>query len=145
MKDEKDLNADYWNEENLEWAIFIVDSRIRYVDYEAFLIPMYDFAGFKESSRQPGKLSKFKFEENSNTTHIHALDEVKAGGLVYSDLGYNNDNYLIYQGVNLDPNSHDCFSIIASFSQRQDDELKIKRKEFFSKFFLFDKNDVDEM
>ena len=145
MKDEKELNAEFWNEENLEWAIYIVDSRTRYVDYEAFLIPMYDFAGFKESTRQPAKLSKNKFDETTNSTNIHTIDDTKAGEEVFVNLGYNNDNYLLYQGTTLDPNSHDCFSIIASFSERQDDELRVKRKEFFSKFFLFDKNEVDEM
>ncbi len=145
LKNEKDLNPEYWNEENLEWAIFIVDSRTRYVGYEGFLIPMYDFAGFKESTKQSSTLDKIKFEENSNSTNIHSMDDFKAGEEVFVNLGFNSDNYLLYQGTIVDPNSHDCFSIISSFSERQDDALKSKRKEFFSKFFLFDKNEVDEM
>jgi hypothetical protein len=145
FKNEKDLNTEYLNEENLEWAIFIVDSRTKYVDYEGFLIPMYDFAGFKESTRQPAKLSKAKFEENSNSTNIDAIDNFKAGEEVFVNLGFSNDNYLLYHGVNVEPNSHDCFSVTATFSERQDDMLRATRKQFFSKFFLFDKNEVDEM
>lgn len=106
---------------------------------------MYDLANIKESTQKPSMLSKNKFQENSNSTSIHALDSIKAGEEVFVNLGYNNDNYLLYHGLNVEPNSHDCFSIIVSFSERQDDPLKVSRKKFFSKFFLFDKNEIDEM
>ena len=140
-----EINADVWNEENLEWAIMIIDSRIKYIDYEAFLVPMYDIADFRESKHDPSKVTKLKFSENTNHTIVTAIDDFKKDQEIFENVGLNSDYYLLYQGVVVEPNSNDCYSITLSFSERKDDELKYKRRDFFSKYFLYDSNESDEM
>ena len=36
-----EIDSEIWNEENLEWAIMIIDSRIKYIDYETLASKMY--------------------------------------------------------------------------------------------------------
>jgi hypothetical protein len=123
----------------------ILDSRIMYVDFEAFLIPMVDFANYKENPKNPLRIFKAKFDETYTTTDIKAGYDVKKGDQLFEDLGYTNDNYLVHHGIALEDNYHDCYSIQLSFSERHDDNLNEMRKEFFGHFFLYDKNHIDVM
>jgi hypothetical protein len=122
-----------------------IDSRATYIDYEAFLAPMLDIANFKESTKNPLKLNKNKFEPETNTAEIKAIDFYSQNFQVYVNPGLNSDHYLIYHGFVLDPNVHDCYSLSLSFSDKSDDDLRDKRKQFFAKYFLFDSNENDEM
>lgn len=139
------FDKEFFNEENIEWACLILDSRLIYVDYEAFLIPMLDFANYKEYSENPSRVFRAKFNSEYTTTQIKTMQEVGANSEIFENLGYSNDNYLLYHGFVLPENSHDCYSVTLSFSERQDDNLKEQRKAFFSKYFLFDKTNSDEI
>lgn len=139
------MDPEFFNEENLEWACLILDSRLIYVDYEAFLIPMLDFANYKESTQNPTKILRAKFDESYTTTEIKAMEDVGANSQIFENLGYSNDNYLLYHGIVLKDNSHDCYSLSLSFSERQDDSLREQRRTFFGKYFLYDKSNSDEI
>ena len=121
----------------------ILDSRLIYVDYEAFLVPMLDFANYQENTE---KAFRAKFEEgNPESTLIKSDSSITKGSQVFLNLGYSNQNYLLYHGIALKDNSHDCYAITATFTERQEDELREQRKNFFAKYFLFDKNEIDQM
>jgi hypothetical protein len=139
------FDTDFWNVENFEWAILIIDSRISYVDFEGFLVPMLDLANYRESTKNPSKLFKPRFNPDTHIAEIKAIDYSAQDFQVWTNPGLNSDHYLIYHGFVLDPNVHDCYSLTLSFSERNDDDLRFKRKQFFSKYFLFDHNDNDEM
>jgi hypothetical protein len=142
MNNTQTLDPNFYNIENIEWACMILDSRIIYVNYEAFLIPMLDFANYREVTE---KALRLKFDEAYQTTQIKADSLISKDSQVFVNLGMSNENYLLYHGIALRDNSHDCYSVSLSFSERQDDELKANRKEFFAKYFLYDKNDIDQM
>jgi len=139
------FDQDYFNEENIKWACMILDSRLMYIDYEAFLIPMLDFANYAENEQDKNKIFRAKFNEDYTKSEVKAMKNFIRDHDVYESLGYNNDNYLIYHGIALKENFHDCYSISLTFSERQDDNLREKRITYFSKYFLYDKNDIDQM
>jgi len=138
------FNLDIFTELNLEWACFILDSRMIYIDYEAFLVPMLDFAHPKESSNNPSRVLKLKFEENGESI-VRAMTDFQKGQEVFENSGFNSDNYLLYKGAILENNFHDCYSLAASFTEKSEDGLKEFRKAVFSRYFLFDSNVSDLM
>jgi hypothetical protein len=105
---------------------------------------MLDLANYRESTKNPLKVNKPRFNPETKVAEIKAIDYFAENFQVFINPGLNSDHYLIYHGFVLDPNVHDCYSLTLSFMDR-DDDLKYKRKEFFSKYFLFDSNDTDEM
>lgn len=123
----------------------ILDSRIKYVDYEAFLLPMVDFANFRENPENPSRVFKANFDSAYTKTVINAPYDLKRDEQLFVNIGFNNDNYLLYHGFVLKDNSHDCYSTSLSFSERQDDPLREHRKVFFARYFLYDKNVQDQM
>jgi len=139
------FEVDFYNVENIEWACMILDSRLIYVDYEAFLIPMLDFANYAESKENPTRVFRAKFNEEYTQTSIKSQANVEKGAELFENLGYSNENYLLYHGLAFKDNTHDCFIISLSFSGKQDDNLKEIRKTFFARYFLYDKNNDDSM
>jgi hypothetical protein len=140
------LDPTYYNAENIEWACLILDSRIIYVNFEAFLIPMLDFANYKENPQNPSRTLKPKFTNEANTyTEIKAIADFTKGEQLFENPGYNGDHLLLYHGISLPDSYSNCYSMSLTFSERQDDPLKTRRKEFFSKYFLFDRNHIDMM
>ena len=138
------FNPEFFTEQNLEWGCFILDSRMVYIDYEAFLIPMLDSVNMKESAKNPSRVLKLKFEENGDSV-VRASSDFSKGQEVFENIGFNSDNYLLYKGIVLENNFHDCYSLIASFSEKAEDGLKDFRKAVFSRYFLFDSNVSDIM
>lgn len=138
------FNPEYFTESNLEWACFILDSRMIYVGYEAFLIPMMDLAQPRESAKNPARVLKLKFDENGNA-FVKANSDFFESQEVFENIGYNSDNYLLYKGLVLKNNFYDCFSLAASFNEKAEDGLKEVRKAVFSRYFLFDSNVSDLM
>lgn len=54
------------------------------------------------------------------------------------------DSLLIYYGTTIENNEeNDCFSLSLTFSERKDDNLASQRSQFFSKYFLYDRNHFD--
>jgi hypothetical protein len=128
------LDPEFYNKENIEWACLILDSRLIYVDFQAYLIPMLDFANYKENPINPNRFLNPKFSENSAS--IKAGYDVKKDEQLYENLKYSNDKYLLYHGITLENNYHDCYLMNRSFLSRKEDKLKQQRKSFFAKFFL---------
>lgn len=138
------FDLEIFTEENLEWGCFILDTRLIYIDFEAYLIPMLDLANVRESSRNPAKVLKLKFDENGSSV-ARAASDFARGQEVFENNGYNSDNMLLYKGFVLENNFHDCYSLIGSFSEKSEDGLKDMRKSVFSRYFLFDSNVGDIM
>jgi hypothetical protein len=139
------FDAEFYSEKNIEWACLILDSRLIAVNFESFLIPMLDFVNYAENSQSPERLFRPRFNEAYTTTEVKANSLVREGDEIFENLGYNNDNYLLYHGIVLRDNSYDCYSMSLSFTERQDDNLRETRKTFFGRYFLYDKNNLDLM
>ncbi len=135
------FDTNFFNEENLEWACMILDTRVIYIDYEAFLVPMLDFENFDTQQ----EVFKAKFDESYQKSEIKARSSVKADEQIFRNIGFNNENYLLYHGIVLKDNPQDCYSLSLSFSERKDDNLKTNRAQFFARYFLFDKTGSDQM
>ena len=135
------LDPLFFNEENLEWACMILDSRLIYIDYEAFLVPMLDFANFDPTL----PVFKGKFDETYSKSEIKTTSSIREDTQIFRNIGFNNENYLLYHGLALKNNQQECFSLSLTFSERKDDSLKTNRASFFAKYFLYDKNDADLM
>jgi hypothetical protein len=140
-----EFDQDFFNTENLEWACMILDSRLMYINYEAFLIPMLDFANYQEDEENPTRTFRPKFDEGYSKTDIKTQGNYAKDKQVFENIGYSGDNYLLYHGISLPNNGHDCYSTSLTFSEKQEDNLREYRKAFFARYFLFDKNDIDQM
>ncbi len=119
----------------------ILDTRLVYINFEAFLVPMLDFANF--DTKDP--VLKPKFDEAYEKSEIKASVSHRQDDEIFRNIGFNNENYLIYHGLALSDNAQDCYSLSLSFSDRKDDSLKKNRAAFFAKYFLYDKNEYDFM
>jgi hypothetical protein len=117
-----------------------IESRQIFINFESLIVPMLDFARFKEIQEK----NKNKFDENKKAD-IKANENYNKGQEVYYNLGASNNDHLIYHGITLENNPNDCYNIFLSFTDNTDDDLKDKRKEFFSKFFMYDSNHQDLM
>lgn len=121
-----------------------MDSRLVYINYEAFLVPMLDFHNFRQDETTSQRQLKAKFDENKQT-EIKTNDKYAIGQQVFENLGLNSDNLLLYHGLVLQDNPNDCFSLSVSFAEKNDDQLKEERKVFFGRYFMFDRNYLDMM
>jgi hypothetical protein len=119
-----------------------LDNRIIYIDYEAFLAPMLDLSNY-----HPGNTNILRAKFNKEYTHssIKSTSYISAGSQILVNIGFSNINYLMYHGLSFHDNDNDCYLLTLSFSERQDDNLRVQRSQYFSKYFLYDKNDSDEM
>lgn len=105
---------------------------------------MIDFVAIRENPRNPTKTQKISLDKNQ-VVEARAISDFLVGEEVFDNLGLSNDNYLVYQGIILENNFHDCYNLQVTFSERKEDNLMNKRKDFFQKFFMFDKSHVDLM
>jgi hypothetical protein len=137
------FDPEFYNQENIEWACLILDSRLIYIGYQAFLVPMLDFANYRENPVNPTKVLKPEFDKDN--TEIKALYDIKKSEQVYVDLGSSNNDLLLHHGITLENNYHDCYLLTLGFTSIHEDPLKNERKKFFAKFFLYDSNEVDLM
>ena len=119
----------------------ILDTRAIYIDYEAFLVPMLDFENYDTNQA----VFKAKFDEGYKVSEIRARSSVRADEQIFRNIGFNNENYLLYHGIALKDNPQDCYSLSLSFSERKDDSLKTNRAQFFARYFLFYKTGSVQM
>jgi hypothetical protein len=137
------FDLEVFNKENMEWVFMTIDSRAKSVNYELCLLPMLDFVAIRENVDNPTKTQKISI--NNNDAQATAIADFAKGEEVYDNLGLSNDIYVVYHGIVLENNFHDCYNLQVTFSERKEDNLIEKRKNFFQKFFMFDKTHVDLM
>jgi len=134
------FDPEIFHEENVEWAISLIDSRVFTVRFRTLLIPMIDNIRLNgeagEQARDFSKESEWVFELKSNDDY-QVNDELKRNPKLTGDL------LLVHHGITLDNNKYDCLSLGLTFSERKDDRLAGKRTEFFGKYFLYDRNHYD--
>jgi len=123
--------------------MLILDSRLIYINYEGFLVPMLDFANYRENTVNPTKIFNPKF--SNDDANINSLYDLKKDDQIFIGLNISNDALLLHHGITLENNYYDCYLLNIGFTSRHEDPLKIERKNFFSKFFLYDSNHVDQM
>lgn len=145
--------------ENLEWAIYTVDSRMVFVGYEAFIVPMLEY--FKMSiSKVNGQEKRTSTTEVKRRHYDHdtgysdesqpliqvkffAQDNFSANSVITENPKFSNDKLLISYGKFVLDKPDDCFNISLSFSAKKEDSLAKERERFFQKYFLFDMNNHD--
>lgn len=122
--------------------MMIVDGRSSTVGFEVLLCPMLDIANIKESSKNPSRYLKLKFDENNHMSDVKSQEDFAKGSEVFENLNLNSDNLLLYKGIINENNFHDCYSFNGNFDERsQNDGLTRLRNSVFSKYFLFDENE----
>src|SRR5690606_16131095 len=115
-KDTELFNSEVFNKENIEWVFLTIDSHSRSVNYQLSLVPMLDLVAIKENNKNPTKVQKVYLSESENA-EAKAVSDFAKGEQVYDNLGLSNDLYLLYHGFVLENNSHDCYSLQATFSE----------------------------
>lgn len=138
------FNPEVFNAENIEWIFHIIDSRAKIINYELTLLPMIDLFAISENQSNPTKVQKLSWI-NSQIIEATAISDFSKGEQIYDNLGLSNDIYVVYHGIVLKNNFNDCYNLQATFSERKEDNLLNKRKDFFQKFFMFDKTHIDLM
>lgn len=128
----------------MEWVFLIIDSRAKSLNYELCLVPMLDLVDIKENSKNPTKIQKITVSQDQ-LVEAKAISDFSQGEEVYDNLGLSNDIYLVYHGIVLESNFYDCYNLQLTFTERKEDNLINKRKDFFQKFFMFDKTHIDLM
>ncbi len=105
---------------------------------------MLDLVQVKESANNPSRVLKLQFEENGDAV-VRAQADFSKGQPVFENFGMTSDDYLLYKGIVLENNFHDCFSFTLSFNDKAEDGLKEYRKLVFARYFLLDSNENDEI
>ena len=105
---------------------------------------MLDLVAIGENPKNPTKVQKISLSETNHSTS-NALTDFTKNSQLYDNLGLSNDVYLVHHGLVLENNFNDCYNLQLTFSERKEDSLIDKRKEFFQKFFMFDRIHVDLM
>jgi len=104
---------------------------------------MLDLVNFKSNEKYNRKF-KANFR-NENYTDITAEIDYTANDEIFKNPGLNGDRLLIYHGLVLKDNIFDCFSFSATFTEKKEDMLTNQRKDFFAKFFMYDRSHQDLM
>ena len=87
----------------------------------------------------------FLHKKTANSIEFYTMESALAGKEILGNFGKNNEDLLMYKQVFLPNNHNDCLLLSLSFTDRKDDALAERKKEFFQKYFLFDKNHFDIM
>ena len=70
--------------ENVEWALNIVDSRLLYIGYEAFLVPMLDsITPGQAKSDKLAKVFKPEVEKTTKKLTFSVMEDIKKGDKMY--------------------------------------------------------------
>lgn len=85
----------------------------------------------------------YENEFNNNTVTVKTNSSFKKQSEVKVGSKSSGDSLLIYYGIAMDNNPHDCLSLSLTFSERKDDKLVSERSAYFGKYFLFDRNHFD--
>lgn len=121
--------------------MLIIDTRSTLIGFESLLVPMLDSVNFKESPKNPTRIMKPKFGDNS-FADVKSQSDVAKGSEVFENLGLSSDNLLLTKGVIFENNFHDCYSFNGNYDERsQNDGLTNIRNSVFGRYFLFDELD----
>lgn len=145
IKENLDIfDENYFSQDNIEWAIATVESKILYGRLQTFLLPMLDHITFAESTSDSTKTFNPEVvnEENtdSKTIKVFAQNKFSKGDLVTENIKMNNERMVLNFNQMIDNRNSECFSISLNFSSNKEDRLAEIRAKFFQKYFLFDSN-----
>lgn len=145
--------------ENLEWALYTVDSKMVFVGYEAFIIPMLEYfkmgiskVNGQEKRTSTNELKRRHYDHDTGYSDesqpliqvkFYAQDNFTANSVITENPKFANDRLLISYGRFVLDKPDDCFNISLSFSAKKEDSLAKERERFFQKYFLFDMNNHD--
>ncbi len=136
------FDVEKFSVENIYWALVTVESRILFINYQAFLLPMLDCVTFEES--KVDKKRSFTPEVlTDGTINFFSMDKVAKDDLITENVKFPNDKLLMSYGQVVRNYSQDCYSITVAFSSNADDKLHETRRDFFGKYFLYDQNHHD--
>lgn len=138
------FDKELFSKDNIYWALTVIDNRLLFSNWEASLIPMIDCITFgvrENDNENEGKFSP-QVDENRNL-RIPAQSKFAKGSLIVDNIGFSNEKLVMSYGQFIQGLSKDCFTLSVSFTGIKEDTLAYKRKEFFSKYFLFDQNHHD--
>lgn len=138
------FNSEIFNKENMEWIFLTIDTRLKLVENSLRIVPMLDFLLIGENPQNPTKIQKISLFDSQIIKAV-AIADFSKGDMIYDNLGLSNDILMVYHGTVLENNSFDCYNLQLTFTERREDNLILKRKDFFQKFFMFDKNHIDLM
>ena len=79
--------------ENLEWALLTVESRVKFINYQAYMLPMIDLFSLK-NNRDNSKKKNESFTDDKAPV-IKAFDKFNKGDVLYDNDGLGNDSLLI--------------------------------------------------
>lgn len=131
-----------FSKENIFWALTVIDNRLLFSNWKGFLIPMVDSITFGERETQIERKFSPQIDEDGSL-RIPANFIFKKDSLIVDNIGFSNEKLVMSYGQFIQEYSKDCFTLRVSFTGIKDDHLADKRKEFFSKYFLFEENHHD--
>lgn len=137
------FDKDVFSNENIEWALLTVESRLQFINYEGVLFPMYDLVSFGVNPNDKTKQSNHLYENEKIT--IKAITSFESGQEIFDHPSLQNERLLISYGRITKDSPEDCFGINLSYTTKKEDQLAKKRVEFFSKYFLYDQGHIDMM
>lgn len=146
--EEKPFDPELFSVNNLLWALLTIDTRLNFIQYQAFMIPFLDCVVFHENPNHLGKSFNpdFKNEGNNFLITLKALDNFNKGEMIYENMPYSNEKTLIRNGKISKGKSNDCYNIELSFTRRKDeDDLAHTRADFYKKYFLYSSGEYDLM
>lgn len=139
------FDKDIFTVKNIEWALLTVESKAQFINWEAFLIPMYDFVKYSSSLSNPSKNSNPTLKFEPFNISFHAMNDFYANQHITENPRLPNSKLLLSYAQVVENSVFDCFSITLTFSGRSEDSHSKKRIDFFSKYFLFDQSHYDVM
>lgn len=136
------FDKEMFSVDNLFWALVTVESRILFINYQAFILPMIESVTFEES--KVDKKRNFTPEVlTDGSINFFSMDKVAPQEVVVENINFPNDKLLMSYGQVVRNHSNDCFTVSVAFSMNTDDALHEVRRDFFSKYFLYDQNHHD--
>lgn len=139
------FDKDVFTVANIEWALLTVESKAQFVNWEAFLIPMYDFVTYGSHRDSPHKIGESNLSYEPFSISFKAMANFKADDPILVNPKLPNSKILQSYAQVVKDSAFDCFALTLSFSSRSEDTFSKKRIDFFSKYFLFDQSHYDVM
>jgi len=141
IKDNLDIfDEKQFSQDNIEWALATVDSKVLYGKWLAFLIPMLDHVSFAESTADSTKIFNPEVNKENNTIKVFAQNKFAKDDLITENMNMTNEKFILNYNQIITNKKKDCFSISLNFSTNKEDQLATMRAKFYQKYFLFDSN-----
>ena len=138
------FDKDIFSVSNIEWALLTVESRLIFVNYEGFLMPMLDLISYSPNKQNPSKFMTPVVDKDL-TIKFKSINSFNQGDLLYDNPNLPNEKLLVSFGKVSPGSTADCLNLVLSFTQRKEDEMSKKRVDFFAKYFMFDQGHYDVM